>query len=328
MISILLLVLIIYAIYVYIQSNKNARKNSLDSFTSSPKKPKYSILDYPNSSPTHVVSPVIKTNTIQPPYQNNIKVKLIPSAPERNAKKSIKYLDLSEDELDAVDANSVIDAEMENNPSSPIGQSISRYKDRISEFIRRRSEKSDNLNDSDEKIWKPDPVVISLDKRNSLSFNNLSRLQRPDSALFDDKSLGRITFTLYYSASEEYLTLLLISGRQINSCDSTYDIRLPAVSIIIESSPYSEVTSNPDEAPNPEYDQEFTFTIRPKDLYDVSLRFTIWDIISNNEMRVVGFFRVQLNNYQKNLFDGMECGPISKEIQQYLSPVSVFMLVS
>lgn len=321
-ITVLLFFLTIYAIYAYIQNCKEVKK-SYPSIGGNDHK--YTLLDFPDT-PTQTLG--IKTNTIQPPYHANVKVKLIPSSSRQNAKKSIKYLDLSEDELDALkeeNANTQHDnTSQDTGQTSNIGQSLTSYKDRITAYLRRKSTNvlETTTNSSDEAIWKPDPVVISLDQRNSLSFNNFPRLQRPDSVMLNEHSLGRITFTLYYSAVEEYLTLLLIAGRQINSCDPTYSIRLPAVSIILENSPFSEVTSNPDEAPNPEYDQEFTFTIRPKDLYDISLRFTVWDIISNNETRVVGFFRVHLTNYQKSLFDGAECGPICMEIQPYLSPVS------
>lgn len=322
-ISVLLFFLTIYAIYAYIQNCKNVKK----SHSGNGHDQKYTLLDFPDA-PTQKLG--IKANTIQPPYHANVKVKLIPSA-RQNGRKSIKYLDLSEDELEVLKEEAEVNVEPENTtkdktlPSNNIGQSMTTYKDRISAFWRKKPESSfdNHSNSSDERIWKPDPVVISLDKRNSLSFNNLSRLKRPDSVMLNEQSFGRVTFTLYYSSVEEYLTLLLIAGRQINSCDPTYNIRLPAVSIFVENSPFSEVTSSPDEAPNPEYDQEFTFTIRPKDLYDISLRFTVWDIISNNETRVVGFFRVHLTNYQKSLLEGAECGPLCMEIQPHLSPVSL-----
>ena len=157
------------------------------------------------------------------------------------------------------------------------------------------------------------------------------RLTRPDSIPFElerESSFGRLTFTMYYITGDEYLTLLLISGRQINSCDSSYNIRLPAVSIVIENNPNTEVTSNPDEAPNPEFDQEFTFTIRSKDLFDVVLRFTVWDIVSNNETRVIGFFRVPLAQYQKTLLSGSDTGPICREIQPFFNVVSLYFLFS
>ena len=289
----------------------------------------HDILDYPVT-----IAHDVKTNIIQPPYQTNVKVKLIPNPSSSATKKSIKYTELGEEEImyDDEHVKKLTDdlSSGEYSPNQTVNKSVNTYREKITNFISKyRLHSQDNNNqliNNEKRLWQPEPVASS-DIVPSVPETN-ARLQRPDSVILNEESLGRIAFTMYYSSSEEYLTLLLISGRQINSCDQNYNIRLPAVSVVIENNPNSEVTSNPDEAPNPEYDQEFTFTIRSCDLFNVVLQFTIWDIIANNETRVVGFLRLQLSNYHKILMNGSDTGTICKEIQPFLCPVSSFLFLN
>eukprot|EP00111_Clytia_hemisphaerica_P018766 TCONS_00055489-protein len=313
-ISFVLILLICAALYLL--KNKKP-KNVRQSIFDHEKQIKYGILDYPQSG-----TPEFHPNPIQPPYQTKVKVKLIPN--NAKTKTSIKYTELGEGVEEAQEDHKILDdlSSGEHSPNQKdFRRSVHLYKDKITNFISKYRDDHDlsslPQNDTERRIWQPEPVAV----------NQTHRLQRPDSVLSNEQemSLGRLTFTMYYLPGDEYLTLLLISGRQLNSCDSLYNIRLPAVSIVIENNPNTEVTSNPDEAPNPEYDQEFTFTIRSKELFDVVLRFTVWDIISNNETRVLGFFRVPLAQYQKTLLAGSDTGPICREIQPCLNPPSMVL---
>ena len=277
---------------------------------------KYGILDYPQSG-----TPEFHPNPIQPPYQAKVKVKLVPNA---KTKTSIKYTELGETVEEHLEDPRKMTDDLSSGEHSPnlqtFGRSVYIYKDKITHFISKyrhdHASFQPQQNEAEPRIWHPEPVPVA----------SSPRLQRPDSVplqLERENCYGRLTFTMYYITRDEYLTLLLISGRQINSCDSSYNMRLPAVSIVVNNNPNTEVTSNPDEAPNPEFDQEFTFTVRPKELFDVVLRFTLWDIVSNNETRVIGFFRVPLAQYQKTLLAGSDTGAICRDIQPFLHVVSV-----
>ena len=322
MVIVFALVLLIFGAVYYLKSRKPRVRH--ESIFSPEQQIKYGILDYPHSG-----TPEFYPNPIQPPYQAKVKVKLVPN--NVKTKTSIKYTELGEtiEEHDKKEDPRKITDDLSSGEHSPnqssFGRSVHIYKDKITHFISKyRSDQHTfppQREDTEPSIWQPEPIPVS----------SSPRLTRPDSIPFElerESSFGRLTFTMYYITGDEYLTLLLISGRQINSCDSSYNIRLPAVSIVIENNPNTEVTSNPDEAPNPEFDQEFTFTIRSKDLFDVVLRFTVWDIVSNNETRVIGFFRVPLAQYQKTLLSGSDTGPICREIQPFFNVVSLYFLFS
>lgn len=330
---VVLFVLVVYAVRLYKKNLKNrdlyinnqeeeSEIDAADAFL----KHKYSTISYPGES----VTLGLKANTIQPPYQTDVKVKLIPN-PSRNnnSRKSIKYTELSDEKAEAI-IDDISSGEHSPAGQTQFGRSINAYKDKVTSFItkyRDQHQSSSRNEDAERRIWIADPDLVVDDTKNehiAISSNPPpDRLPRSDSVNLGVESLGRITFTMYYYPADEYLTLLLISGREMYSCDPHFSIRLPAVSVLIENNPNSEVTSNPDEAPNPEYDQEFTFTIRPQELFDVVLQFIVWDIISNNETRVIGFFRVQLAPYQKALLEGAESGPICREIKSCLNPVRI-----
>lgn len=308
----LLVLLIFGAVYIF----KNRKpKVTHESIFSPEQQIKYGILDYPQCG-----TPEFHPNPIQPPYQAKVKVKLVPTP---KTKTSIKYTELGETVEEHTEDPRKITDDLSSGEHCPnqnsFGRSVHIYKDKITHFISKYRQDHQTFPtqiDAEPQIWQPEPAPVT----------SSPRLPRPDSVPFElerEGSNGRLTFTMYYLTRDEYLTLLLISGRQINSCDSSYNIRLPAVSIVVENNPNTEVTSNPDEAPNPEFDQEFTFTIRPKELFDVVLRFTVWDIVSSNETRVVGFFRVPLAQYQKTLLAGSDTGPICREIQPSLHVVSL-----
>lgn len=306
---------------LYINEKEECEQDAADAFLK--KQHKYSTIDYPGES----VTLGLKANQVQPPYQTDVKVKLIPN-PSRNnnTKKSIKYTELGDEKVEEI-VDDVSSGEHLPAGQTQFGRSMNAYKEKVTSFIakyRHQHQSSSRAEDAERRIWIADPVSVADDTINkqSTATTTPDRMPRPNSLNLEVESLGRITFTMYYYPGDEYLTLLLISGREMYSCDPSFSIRLPAVSVVIENNPNSEVTSNPDEAPNPEYDQEFTFTIRPQELFDVVLQFIVWDIISNNETRVIGFFRVPLASYQKALLEGADSGPICREIQPSLNPVS------
>ena len=62
---------------------------------------------------------------------------------------------------------------------------------------------------------------------------------------------------LYYNATEQHLIVHLLSARGVHTDDS-YNVKNPIISIQLHGHPDTEVTSKPDEAPNPEYDEKYS----------------------------------------------------------------------
>lgn len=252
----------------------------------------------------------VKQNPIQPPSHANVKVRLIPpKLLESKRITSIKYSGEEEEER----KEKILEKKNEEHkkPNSENVITFSNYREKFFGLLDMSNVNSKN---NIKRHSKPDMVDV-LDRNAFL--RNKYRSRRPDSIY--DEGIGKLTFTLSYSKIDDFLTVHLIAGRQIHSHDPFYNIRLPAVSIQLENMPETEVTSNPDEAPNPEYDQEFTFSLQQHELYDTRLRFIVWDIISNHETSVVGFSQVNLKDFHHTLLgNAAESSLICKDIKPTL----------
>lgn len=262
----------------------------------------------------------VKQNPIQPPSHANVKVRLIPpKLLESKRITSIKYSGEEEEER----KGKILEKKNEEH-KKPNSENVtfSNYREKFFGLLDMSNVNSKN---NIKRHSKPDMVDV-LDRNAFL--RNKYRSRRPDSIY--DEGIGKLTFTLSYSKIDDFLTVHLIAGRQIHSHDPFYNIRLPAVSIQLENMPETEVTSNPDEAPNPEYDQEFTFSLQQHELYDTRLRFIVWDIISNHETSVVGFSQVNLKDFHHTLLgNAAESSLICKDIKPTLvSEVSRMVVLS
>lgn len=308
---VLLLGSLCFAIYIYV-----VRRRKLKVLKRLCSTHKYAIVEQNADNPVKT-----RQNQIQPPTQ--VRVKLVPSPAHssfhrpitRTRKKMIRYSEIDEE------ANEE-DEELNNNINNDKGfqNSIRNYKYKIVELLG-----GSNTNDNED-LSKPCVVAVN---DNISSFKRSSvRLRRSNSSLQNDNSLGQIDFNLIFSKSEEFLTVHLLSGRQLHSQDPQYTVSLPVVNIQMEGFPDTEVTSNPDEAPNPGYDQEFTFDgMGVEKLNTRVLRFVVLDIISphGHETRVVGFFYVELRHFHKLLVEKGESGDIRREICAYLCEEVGFM---
>ena len=261
---------------------------------------KYSVIEnHANVNP----SLDFKSKVIQPPYRNKVKIKFAPSRSEELKRKKLEY-------NSDVEREAFLEKKKEEEQTK-FEKSMIAYKEKFIDFFRNSTQKRQELQKS---YSRPDMININENSRSPYS-----RLPRPNSVYEDN--LGRILFTLYYSPSEEVLTVHLISGRNITTYDDLNVIRMPAISLEIEGQPESDVISSPDDAPNPEYDQEFNFPLQAHHIFRVVIRFIVWDIVSNHESFVTGFSRVGLESYQKSLLNGIDHGTITTEIKPSLKEV-------
>jgi len=296
-IILVILTVTVFALYAY--KNKNDKKAKIRAIHH-----KYSMIDNRSDINTSIG---VKSNIIQPPYKHKIKVNVL-TPQENNKKQKIEYDSDNEKEI-------FLEKEREEEQYS-FEKSMASYKEKFIDLFT-----TSKTIDIERCLSRPDLIDISDAQR-----PQMSRLPRPDS-IYDayEDILGRLLFTLNYSQTDEFLTVHLISGRNIYTGDDMNVVRMPAVSLFIEGQPDSEVTSTPDEAPNPEYDQEFTFPLQVNHIFRVVLRFIVWDVISNHESSVVGFIRLRLSSHQKLLINNIDNGPIAKEIKPSLNESLCYM---
>ncbi|XP_065670727.1 synaptotagmin-15 isoform X2 [Hydra vulgaris] len=228
----------------------------------------------------HVDNKVVGTlrNPIQPPSNSYIKVKLVSKKPAPLKRQRLVYDESMDDKLLS---EFVKDNEIHHPHERSQSFEKNQNKDRFLDKFKNSSKGND---------------------KKRLSFNNedISKIQSENRA----EGFGKIEITLQYSISEELLNVALISGKEIHSGDLEDVLKFPAISIQLEGNDESEVTSNPDDAPHPMYDQEFAFPLSVDMLKRGILRFTVRDLLYSHDIRIIGFVRIFLHDYESILLRG------------------------
>ena len=225
-------------------------------------------------------------NPIQPPSNSYIKVNLVPPKPVPLKRQKLVYDESMDEHLTSEFEN---DKEIllphRQERSRSVEKSLNQSKDRLLDWFKNSS-----------KIY--EKKIVNTDDQ-----MNVENCKIQTENIYTE-GFGTIELTLQYSISEEILTVALISGREIHSADLEDVFKFPAVSIQLEDNDESEVTSNPDDAPHPMYDQEFSFPIPINMLNSGVLRFTVIDLLYSHEVRIIGFVRILLSDYEPILFGG------------------------